>query len=411
MMKKNMKKKSTARKLLPAAGMLAVSASMLATSTYAWFTMNKTVEVYGMEMRTKVGANLLICSDNVEANYSASTLHEGRMGLLEPVSSINGTTGSFYYTTNATARGEKDAGATVSAYDEDNVLANNVAGKYAYDDDFNDAYATNPVGSAFNATNVKMVKQSGTEGEEGYVAGQDGAAYGYIDYVFYIKATSDAANQKLMLTECNMLYNGAAISSPAFGSDTAEAGANIDRAWRIGVFAEQLDAANEGGKGNTGTYATIAQKDPASAAGKQKGILGLANSTYFSSGKAQNSANATDVGTVANFMNGNTTENGEGYADTGVVLDTIANSGTTAYYKVLVRVWLEGEDNTCNSETYAKLTNNWSINCKFELDTDANKAVKQIGTSADAAHMPVTSVTQEAVTNPIEVATTEAAGG
>ncbi len=397
-MKKNMKKKSTARKLLPAAGMLAVSASMLATSTYAWFTMNKTVEVYGMEMRTKVGSNLLICSDNIEANYSAATLHEGRMGLLEPVSSINGATGSFFYTTNATARGTKDAGATVIGYSENQSVANAVAGKNAYDKAFNGAYGIKSTSETFETSDITMVKADSTASPA--ATGRDGAAYGYIDYVFYIKATSDTANQKLMLTECNMLYNNAAITSA-----TNTAGVDIDRAWRIGVFAEQLNASTEGGKGNTGTYASIAQKDPASAADKQKGILGLANSTYFTAGKAQNSTTANDVQNVVNFMNGNATSGQEGYAATGVVLDTIANSGTTAYYKVLVRVWLEGEDNTCNSETYAKLTNNWSVNCKFELDTDVSKAVKQIGTSTDAAHMPVTSVTQEAVTSPIEVAT------
>jgi hypothetical protein len=51
MMKNNNKKKgSTAKKLMPAAMMLAVSASMLGTSTYAWFTMNKTVEVKGLKL-------------------------------------------------------------------------------------------------------------------------------------------------------------------------------------------------------------------------------------------------------------------------------------------------------------------------------------------------------------------------
>ncbi|MBR1897450.1 MAG: hypothetical protein IJ825_01080 [Oscillospiraceae bacterium] len=401
---KRSEKNSARRKLIPAIGMLTVSAMMLSSSTYAWFTMNKEVEVYGMELKTKVGANLLICSDNVEANYSAATLHEGRMGLLEPVSSINGTTGSFFYTTNATARGNKDAGATVTAYNENIGVANAVAGKNKYDKAFNGAYAIHTTESDFTTDEIKMVKQTGTSGEAGYVAGQDGAAYGYIDYVFYVKATSDAANQKLMMTECNMLYNGAAITSPAIGDGDAVAGVNIDRAWRVGVFAEPLDASTEGGKGNSGANAAIAQKDPASAATKQKGILGLADSTYFTPKNAQNSTTANDVQPVVNFMNGNGTADAEGYAATGVVLDTIANSGTTAYYKVLVRVWLEGEDNTCNSETYAKLTNNWSINCKFELDTDDTKAVKQIGTSTETEHMPATSNTQEAVTDPIDVA-------
>ena len=385
MMKKNMKKKSTARKLLPAAGMLAVSASMLATSTYAWFTMNKVVEVTGMELRTKVGSNLLICSDNVEEHYASATLSEGRMGLLEPVSSINGTTGSFYYTVNANARGQKESNATITQYGENTPVANSVAGKYAYDKAFNGTYGIHSTESNFTTDNIKMVKQVGT-------SGQDGAAYGYIDYVFYLKATSDAKNQALQMTECNLLYNGAAIDA-----ENKTAGVDLDRAWRVGVFVTTLNASNQGGKGNSGEYASIAQIDPASAAGNQKGILGLANATYFTTGKAQTASN---VDSVVNFMNGNTTANAEGYNATGVVLDTIENSGTTAYYKVLVRAWLEGEDNTCNSETYAKLTNNWALNCKFELGQGT--AVK--GLNTNTAKVANTAVTQPAVTDPIDVA-------
>lgn len=41
-MKNNTTKKASAKKkLLPAAGSLLISAAMLGTSTYAWFTMNK----------------------------------------------------------------------------------------------------------------------------------------------------------------------------------------------------------------------------------------------------------------------------------------------------------------------------------------------------------------------------------
>ena len=61
MMKNNNKKKgNTAKKLLPAAMMLAVSASMLGTSTYAWFTMNKVVEVTGLQMQATASSGLEI---------------------------------------------------------------------------------------------------------------------------------------------------------------------------------------------------------------------------------------------------------------------------------------------------------------------------------------------------------------
>ena len=380
MMKTNAKRKnSAAKKLIPAAGMLALSASMLATSTYAWFTMNKTVEVTGMELKTKVGANLLISSNNDEADYSSETLVEGRKGLLEPVSSINGTTGSFYYTVNANARGQKETNATITNYNEDTLQVNSVAGKYYYDDGFNSDYGN---GSSFTSNTVKMTDA------------QNGAAYGYIDYVFYLKATADTNSQVLNMTECNLLMNNGTADS-AIGTGTA-AGVDIDRAWRVGVFSQKLTTG--GGEGNTGDIGAI---DPASSTANQKAILGLASSSYFTTtngGQAQTSSGLADV---VNFKNG--------AANTaGVTLDTLSNRGDTAYYKVLVRVWLEGEDDTCNSATYAALQDNkWKLNCKFELGQGT--AITALNSNTN--NVATTTVTQVAVTDPIEVATTAANNG
>ena len=56
----NNKKNTTMRKIVPAAGMLSISAVMLATSTYAWFTMNKEVEVTGLQMQATASSGLEI---------------------------------------------------------------------------------------------------------------------------------------------------------------------------------------------------------------------------------------------------------------------------------------------------------------------------------------------------------------
>lgn len=385
-MKANTKKKgSPAKKLIPAAGSLMVSAVMLATSTYAWFTMNKHVEVTGMEMKTKVGTNLLICSDNVETNYSSAILVEGRKALLEPVSSINGTTGSFWYTVNATARGTKESDATITQYNETQEVANTVAGKFAYDKAFNGTYGVKDTSTLFTTENIGMTNS------------ENGAAYGYVDYVFYLKGTSDTANQQLRMTECDILYNGENITSA-----TSTVGTDVDRAWRVGVFVQQLNAATQGGKGNSGEAAAVGQIDPASTASNQKAILGLANSTYFTNGQAQASASA--LGNVVNFKNG--AANTE-----GVVLDTFENAGTTAYYKVLVRVWLDGEDDTCNSATYAALqSGKWSLSCKFDLDNSVD-AITGLNTIKTNFVDTTDKTTQAAVTSPIDVAKTPANNG
>lgn len=386
-MKKNEKRKnSTMKKLIPAAGMLALSASMLATSTYAWFTMSREVEVTGMELKTKVAGNLLICSDNVDDHYSALDLSEGRMGLLEPVSSINGTTGSFWYTVNATARGTKQSSnVAVKQYSEIDTLANTTAGKVAYDGVFNKTYNLGTTGdtkNTFTADNVAMTNS------------QLGAGYGYIDYVFYLKATTDEASQAINMTQCNLIYNGGnPAADKAIGTGTT-AGDDIDRAWRIGVFA--TDITTNGGKG----YDAVKSTDPASAAANQKAILGLQDAIYFSgdtnvggtTGTNNAQSSATEMAPVVNYKNG---------TGAGVVLDTITDANVTKYYKVLVRVWLEGEDNTCNTKTYAALqTGKWALNCKFELGqgTAVNKINSDTTKKADTSNGTQVAVNTDDVT-------------
>lgn len=286
-----------------------------------------------MEVRTKVGSNLLICSTNLDEDYAANTLIQTRKALLEPASSINGTTGSFFYTLDATARGNKANLTTGSGavpyvqYGEDTGMANAIAGKPKYDIQFNREYDRLASGATFNSSNVFL---SG--------ASQDGAAYGYVDYTFYLKAEAEADDQAIVMTECDLKYNGGELNQ------SGTAGVNIDRAWRVAVFAGTVT-------GDTGLVST----DVAANASGQKGLLRLANAEYFDSEKAVNSTTTKDT-----VVNNATTTN-------GVVIASGLTATSTSYYKVTVRLWLEGEDDTCNTKTYAQLTNDWSLDLAFEL--------------------------------------------
>jgi hypothetical protein len=383
MKKNNTKKNNTARKLLPAAGMLAVSASMLATSTYAWFTMNKEVQVTGLAMKTKVGSNLLISSDNVEANYKADTLVEGRKALLEPVSSVTANTGSFWFTTDAAADGSKAHVASTGSnefeqYNENTAItgADAVSGKYKYDNAFNERYG---IPSA----------DRGVSGE----ANAFKTAYGYVDYVFYLKATGDAANQELRMTQCDLNYT----YDDATTTDVTETDPG-DNAWRIAVFAEDITA--NGGKGNTGSGAAVGQTDPARSGQSAVTILKLDGGQNF------NGTNAV----LSETTYGSATYGNE------AVLDDDIDAGVTKYYKVLVRVWLEGEDKSCNSATYAKLSDQWTLDLDFKLvDSGATNVMENDTVTEYKAAVtkitknsfgPNTAVTQAAVASPIEVVTT-----
>jgi hypothetical protein len=80
MMKNNVNKKgSNFKKLIPAAGMLAVSATMLATSTYAWFSMNTQVTATGMQVKAQAEGGIVIsnsqknsvdCSSKCSSDFS-----------------------------------------------------------------------------------------------------------------------------------------------------------------------------------------------------------------------------------------------------------------------------------------------------------------------------------------------------
>lgn len=327
----NTKKNSATKKLIPAVSMLTVSAMMLSTATYAWFTMNKTVKVDGMEVKTKVSGNLMISDTNQSDAYYGTTLVQGRKALLEPVSSTTGANGSFWYTVDAKADGSKlhaNTGDNVfKNYSEATNAALDAATSYKtyYDQTFNTTYQLTPTSDPF------------------------GTGYGYIDYVFYLKATGDGTDTKINMTRCNLDRSDAIIDNSG-----KTVGVDSDQAWRVAVFA-------------TTTTAGSAAGDPASDAENLKGsILALNGATYHDSGAVTSAA-----GGYASA----------GINSSGVYIGEVA-AGATAYYKVTVRLWLEGQDKTCNSATYALLKDDsWKLDLQFDMQSTAG-GVQAIGSEA-----------------------------
>jgi hypothetical protein len=93
-MKKTTKKNSAMKKMIPALGMLMVSASMLATSTYAWFTMSDTVSVTGMKLKATASDGLLITDTNVAADRVWATSKDIQMTSGVALSPTNTADGS-----------------------------------------------------------------------------------------------------------------------------------------------------------------------------------------------------------------------------------------------------------------------------------------------------------------------------
>ncbi|MBP5193396.1 MAG: hypothetical protein J6126_01555 [Clostridia bacterium] len=395
--------KKALRKLLPTIIMVLIAASMVGTSTFAWFSMNSTVTVTGMSVTTKVDDNLSIAATNDTVNDAQykSSLGQTREGKLRPVSTINGI--NYYYTNPTNVQGNGDAIAdTYIAYNEDTVWQNDTsenaphaaAAKANYDDDFQANYGINIAGTYAQKTNL--------------------AIYGYIDYEFYIKATNVSGGaQYLNMTTCNIMYNGAAIGA--------------DKAWRVAVFAHEATK----GSNYTNAWAT----------GDLKTILAPAYADYYTTPMTFNVKNdtvptgsgspydyeidgvhiyaaestpgtvtdwyadaeftkkITPYVTVSGSSNSKTTatynavKNGtsldivSNYSSAATVSDSIA-SGSTVYTKVLVRLWLEGEDTTCTNETYVALTAAYSLDLGFNLGSandgsGTNPSVTTIGSAPE----------------------------
>ena len=310
--KMNMKKtnhNSPTKRIAASATMLAVSAAMLGTSTYAWFTMNKEVSVTGMQMNTKVSENLLIAPDEIANNTKLpdsafhNALVDTKSGLLEPVSTVNGV--NYFYTAGTNVQGNGSVINTKwSTYDPEHTAA--FANEYAL--------------KGNDATDAK----------------------GYIDYVYQLKAVNGSTASKIRLTQLDLNYGGAKD--------------NDQKASRVAVFVENLGYVTSAGSAS-------GYKNPSGSIGTLSSIFSAEGAENFS--KTEGPSNTTD-----DAVSGETARADVNVPNTAVALEATANA--TSYYKIVVRVWIEGEDKTCNNATFMDLTDKWSLDMRWDLEADSN---------------------------------------
>ena len=90
------------KKLIPALCMLLISAVLMGTSTYAWFSMNKTVTATGMTVTANADSAYLIIKEGTSLDGSAKTANAKVTASLKPVAPMGeltstniGTLGSW----------------------------------------------------------------------------------------------------------------------------------------------------------------------------------------------------------------------------------------------------------------------------------------------------------------------------
>jgi hypothetical protein len=294
-------------KLIPALAMLLIATMLVSTATFAWFSMNDTVTVTGMEVKATVSDSLLIASSTAGTTKSADSaftkgINQSVYGILQPVSTISGAKDSYYYTYDAKADGSK---ATAVAQEPYRAVPTTGADAYKVDD------GTGTPKDAFK------------------------------DYVFEIKAINANAGsaKNLVMTKLNLLYDGVAVT---------------EHAYRVAIFTQEQsgDAYNE--------LATTTAADA---------IYANSGFAYFDSTAVSGTATKAAVSPTVN--NATTWEKS-------------VPAQTTKYYKITVRLWLEGEDTDCYTSQFVPLTKEWTLDLKFELSSTAT-SVAAIGTVANIA--------------------------
>ena len=212
-------------------------------------------------------------------------------------------------------------------------------------------------GNSFFYTSSDNVDASGDAKDDAYTAYNpaDTAAFntnyntsgavGYVDYKFYLKATNgENANRHLAMTRCNLLYEGSPLTTN-------------DYAWRVAVFAAV--ATQDTPLSDADTIGTNAAN--------LKSILRRSGAAYYTSESA-----VSDVDTVSSVS---------AKIDDAVNIVTLTPA-QTVNYKVIVRLWLEGEDTKCTNETFASLTGKYDLDLAFEVR--ATDGVSALGSTSNA---------------------------
>ena len=323
--------KKLRKQLAAAIAMTLVATVALGSSTYAWFAINSKVTATGMNFKTQVSDNLFISPSthngnsgkiNAENTFVTTMVSDAYTNVIvEPVSTKTGQ--DFYYALTNNVNGDGQVKNIEWTQYNSAAAATNTT-------DFNNAFSEN-----------YGVKKT------------DGTAVGFVDYVYQLKAVA-GVNTTLNLTKLDLRY-----------ADTTSLN---NTSFRAAVFVTEASGTGE----NDGTNYTVS----ASSGDANKTVPSeIANWIFTSSsdGATANGVNFT-TNSVANAV---VTGAGTVEAMTYNSGDATFNVATgTHYYQVVVRVWLEGQDQNCNNTTFAALDDGkWGLTTEWTLGGDTSAAV------------------------------------
>lgn len=358
-METNERQTSAKKKLIPAVAMLTASAVMLTTATYAWFTLNKEVEVTGLQMSATAGKSLEIS-----------------------LGEINGTT----YTNDAPAKGSeswKSAVVVSDYYDKIGKLkpASSNTGTAIYTIPDNTVYGGGTkvnndavVSVAAYKDSAEMILKTGADGETTDIASTDNSGY-FIDVPMWIRCSDDAGTTDV---KCAVT-----ISDP-----DATNGSDLTKAVRVAIIPVSNGTSKIAGTDDDkiGKLSLVGSSEMytskgdtaivAGTAGTETKIFGLDN-TYYGNGPISKTTSGNYSDALAAITAGSFVVANDGVADTAkndatnssVVFTLNGAKDSFTGEAFIARVWIEGESQYCNNATAEQ---DWNINFHFYIDKGNN---------------------------------------
>ncbi len=356
------------QRIVIALAILLLSATLLSSSTFAWFTMNDKVTVSGMEVKAVSEAGVLIAPatgcgtpDMPESflNYKNQLAFTPPRALLEPVSTVDGL--NYYFTPDAgvTTEGEFVSG----IFSDYEVKA------------FNEYYNTS-------------------------------GAVGYCDYVFALYATNAAnTDQYVTINRLKLSYAGDRDEESAF---------------RVAVLVQDADYAHaetdvrlvgivgsEGSLYFTRDYQYVVRRDAEGVpAGVRWAYSAGEKTVWGNSAKAEEvtawfdaESNGSNVTSRVSLGDEDEYISQIPYAvcandlplgmvqeyNSPLVIGTV-EPGMLRYFKITIRLWIEGEDESCTSQMFASLTDVWGLDVGIRMEKTDARAVNLLEREAVANH-------------------------
>lgn len=303
---------SAIKRIIPAVAMFALSAVMLSSSTYAWFTMNKEVEMTGLNMTATVGSGMEIALASVNGNGAINNTNSPNDESADEKGWTSSVVVGQYYSDIGKLR-------PASSIDGENLF------------DAKDASSGGGTATQFEPITLDGNMAQVTMRSELYDApnptiNSNGKVGYYVDIPVYLRTNKVAPeNEDSAQIYCKMKIR-----------DTN--GKNLYKAVRV-AFIKDSSSTNK--------------------------IFGI-DGSHYGTGPASSKTEKTSVTVLKDFVtNEENFTDGKG-EDTGLTIP-FATGTEDDKYGVLafkVRVWIEGESTFCSDATSGQ---DWNIDLAFAM--------------------------------------------